>query len=124
METARAASVFESLASGVRLEVVRLLVKTGPQGLVAGDIAAALQLPPTNLSFHLKALVQSSLIGVEPQGRYLRYRANMALLSELIQFLVAECCQGQPDQCLDVPAAHACLDCGNSPLPVVEGTSP
>lgn len=104
--------MFESLASGVRLDVVRLLVKTGARGLVAGDIAAALQLPPTNLSFHLKALVQSGLIGSESQGRYLRYRANMALLGELIDFLVAECCQGQPGQCLDMQAVRACIDCG------------
>lgn len=53
MDKITATSVFESLASGVRLDVFRLLIKTGPQGLVAGEIAATLQLPATNISFHL-----------------------------------------------------------------------
>ena len=51
MEKPTAITVFESLASSVRLDVFRLLVQQGPQGLVAGEIAAALDLPATNLSF-------------------------------------------------------------------------
>ena len=61
MEKTTATTVFESLASGVRLDVFRLLVRQGPEGLVAGEIAAELELPPTNLSFHLKALTQAGL---------------------------------------------------------------
>ncbi|MCB1974066.1 MAG: helix-turn-helix transcriptional regulator, partial [Burkholderiaceae bacterium] len=64
MEKSAAITVFESLASSVRLDVFRLLVERGPQGLVAGEIAAALELPATNLSFHLKALTQSGLLVV------------------------------------------------------------
>jgi DNA-binding transcriptional ArsR family regulator len=100
MEKTVATTVFESLASGVRLDVFRLLVKEGPQGLVAGEIAATLDLPPTNLSFHLKALTQARLLTVTQEGRYQRYRANIPLVQELIDYLTDECCTGHPEQCL------------------------
>jgi len=100
MENTVATKVFESLASGVRLDIFRLLVKAAPIGMVAGDIALALELPATNLSFHLKALTQAQLLTVTQEGRYQRYRANVALIEELITFLTAECCFGRPGQCL------------------------
>lgn len=99
MDKQTATAIFESLASGVRLDIYRLLVKTGPQGLVAGEIGSALEVPPTNLSFHLKALTHSELVAVVQEGRYQRYRANMALMHELISYLTAECCAGQPQLC-------------------------
>ena len=105
MEKASATTVFESLASGIRLDIYRLLVRQGPQGLVAGEIASALDIPPTNLSFHLKALTQARLVTVEQEGRYQRYRANMPLMLDLIAYLTAECCAGRPEQCVDVSAA-------------------
>lgn len=95
-----ATTVFETLASGVRLDIFRLLVKQGTTGMVAGELAAQLAIPPTNLSFHLKALTQSTLLSVVQEGRFLRYRANMALMVDLIDYLTAECCNGNPDACL------------------------
>jgi len=99
-----ATSVFESLSSGVRLDVFRLLVKKGTSGMVAGDIAAAVSVPPTNLSFHLKALTQARLLEVEQEGRYLRYRANIPLMLDLVAYLTEECCSGNPEQCVDLRA--------------------
>lgn len=104
MEKAIATTVFESLASGIRLDVYRLLVRIGTEGLVAGEIASVLEIPPTNLSFHLKALTQARLVTVEQEGRYQRYRANMPLMLDLIGYLTAECCAGHPEQCADVSA--------------------
>ena len=104
MEKTSATAVFESLASGIRLDVYRLLVRKGPQGLVAGEIAGALDIPPTNLSFHLKALAQARLVTVKQEGRFQRYRANMPLMLDLIGYLTAECCAGDPAQCADVSA--------------------
>ena len=106
MEKTTATTVFESLASGVRLDVFRLLVRQGPEGLVAGEIAAALALPPTNLSFHLKALTQAGLLTVVQEGRYQRYRANIALMTELIAYLIDECCAGNPGLCLGSAASE------------------
>ncbi|MFA5983238.1 MAG: helix-turn-helix domain-containing protein [Methylococcaceae bacterium] len=110
MDKIIATTVFESLASGVRLDVFRLLVKTGPEGLVAGEIAAALEVPSTNLSFHLKALTQAHLLSVEQQGRFQRYRANMVLMQDLIVYLTAECCYGRPEQCFEGGQGHVCSD--------------
>jgi DNA-binding transcriptional ArsR family regulator len=111
MEKAIATAVFESLASGIRLDVYRLLVRKGTEGLVAGEIASALDIPPTNLSFHLKALTQSCLVTVEQEGRFLRYRANMPLMLDLIGYLTAECCAGDPAQCADVAAVLSRANC-------------
>jgi DNA-binding transcriptional ArsR family regulator len=99
MDTSLATTVFESLSSGVRLDAYRLLVKAGPTGLVAGEIGTALDIPPTNMSFHLKALTHAQLVNVVQEGRFQRYRANMGLMHELIAYLTAECCAGHPEQC-------------------------
>lgn len=99
MEKPAALAVFESLSSGIRLDVFRLLVRKGPAGLVAGEISAALDLPPTNTSFHLKALTHAGLVSVEQEGRFQRYRANLPLMRELIGYLTAECCDGMPERC-------------------------
>lgn len=69
-------SIFESRSPGIRLDVFRLLVKKGPEGMVEGEIAAALDVPPGNLSFHFKALAQAHLLTVEREGRFRRYRAD------------------------------------------------
>lgn len=108
MDKQLATTIFESLSSGVRLDVYRLLVKNAPGGLVAGEIAAQLALPPTNLSFHLKAMTYSGLINVTSEGRYQRYRANLALMQDLIAYLTAECCTGHPEQCFETDAAACC----------------
>ena len=108
MEKQLATTLFESLASGVRLDVFRLLVKNAPDGLVAGEIAALLALPATNLSFHLKALTQSGLLSVTQEGRYQRYRANLVIMQELIAYLTAECCAGTPEQCFDTELTSDC----------------
>ena len=111
MKKETAIIVFESLASSVRLDVFRLLVRHAPDGLVAGEIAAALGLPATNLSFHLKALTQAGLLSVTQEGRFQRYRAHMALMGELVAYLTAECCGGHPEACLGPHAVAACTDC-------------
>jgi ArsR family transcriptional regulator len=110
MDKKLATTIFESLASGVRLDIYRLLVKNAPNGLVAGQIAALLALPPTNLSFHLKALTHAGLLGVEQEGRYQRYRANLPIMQELIVYLTAECCTGHPEHCFESDTALACCD--------------
>ena len=110
MKTTQATAIFESLSSGVRLDVYRLLVKKGNEGMVAGEIAAALDLPPTNLSFHFKALTQTGLLTVEQEGRFQRYRANIPLMLELIAYLTEECCAGHPEACAELRADSSCAE--------------
>ncbi|MDR3370255.1 helix-turn-helix transcriptional regulator [Rhodoferax sp.] len=102
MDKTLATTVFESLSSGVRLDIFRLLVKAGPPGLVAGEIGSTLAVPPTNLSFHLKALANAQLVSVVQEGRYQRYRANLTLMQDLIGYLTAECCAGHPEECAEL----------------------
>lgn len=99
MKTENASSLFEALSSDIRLDVFRLLVKHAPDGLVAGDIASQLNIPANNLSFHLKTLTHSGMVSMEKEGRFLRYRASIPLMLELIAYLTEECCQGNTGQC-------------------------
>lgn len=113
MQRERALQVFEALSSGVRLDVFRLLVRAGKEGRVAGEIADALDIPPTNLSFHLKGLTHCGLLSVEQEGRYQRYRANIPLMLDTIAFLTENCCADNPDDCAvlrrDAPGTSAFL---------------
>ena len=99
MKTRQAAVIFEALSADVRLDIFRLLVKYAPDGLVQGDIAKALSIPSTNLSFHLKALVRSGLVDVAREGRFMRYRANIPCMLETVAYLTEECCSGNPEAC-------------------------
>lgn len=99
MDTKTTTAIFEALTSEVRLGIFRLLVKYAPDGLIAGEIARMLDIPKTNLSFHLKALMHSGLVSMEREGRNTRYKANIPLMLETIAYLTAECCSGSPEQC-------------------------
>lgn len=108
MQKTTATKIFESLSSGVRLDVFRLLVKQGKAGMVAGEIASTLDIPANNLSFHLKAMLHAGMITVVQEGRFLRYRANLELTFELIDYLTAECCAGDAGQCASLNTATSC----------------
>lgn len=101
MEKSTAVEVFESLSSGVRLDVFRLLVQAGKDGRVAGEIASALDIPPSSLSFHLRTLSHAGLVSVEQEGRFQRYRANIPLMLETIAYLTENCCSGHPEDCAE-----------------------
>lgn len=103
MDKIAAVAIFEALSSAIRLDVYRLLVRAGPDGMVAGELSGAMEIAPTNMSFHLKALAQAGLISAQQEGRFQRYRANMELMRSLISYLTEECCAGMPELCgLDV----------------------
>lgn len=78
----------------------------------------ALGLPPTNLSFHLKGLSQAGLVSVVQEGRYQRYRANLALMLDLVAYLTDECCGGHPEECAGLNPAVLCAEVALCP-PVV-----
>jgi arsenate reductase len=99
MNRIEAIALPESLAPGVQLDVYRLLVHTGTNGMVVGEVANARKVAAADRSFHLKALAHA-LVTVEQQGRFQRYRADLMPMRELISYLTQECCSGQPEQCL------------------------
>ena len=92
MEQKQAVQIFEALSSSIRLDIFRLLVQYNPDGLVAGEISSQLDIPANNLSFHLKNLVQASLITVTQEGRFQRFRANMELMRGAADYILGECC--------------------------------
>jgi DNA-binding transcriptional ArsR family regulator len=99
MEEYVAANAFSALAQETRLAVLRLLVRKGPAGLAAGDIAAAVGAPAPTLSFHLKELANAGLVLSRKEGRSVIYSANYAGMRDLVEFLMADCCQGDPRLC-------------------------
>lgn len=116
MEKKAATEIFESLSSGTRLEIYRLLVRHGLEGMVAGQIAATLDVPANSASFHLKGMVHTGLLSVQQEGRFQRYRANLPLMLELIAYLTEECCAGHPEQCADLRPATLCAPTVSSAL--------
>ncbi|MGA0023332.1 MAG: ArsR/SmtB family transcription factor [Burkholderiales bacterium] len=92
----RAVKALAALAQTSRLRVFRLLVGTGNNGLYPSQISDALGMPANALSFHLKELHRCGLVTQEREGRFLRYRADLASMRELMEFMTAHCCQGVP----------------------------
>ncbi len=96
-----------ALAQAQRLRAFRALVVAGSEGLTPSALAALLQIAPSALSFHLKALSHAGLVSAEASGRNLIYRAEFARMNDLLTFLTKDCCQGQ--SCAVVPeAAKVC----------------
>ena len=99
MEKGDAIAALGALAQGTRLDVFRLLVERGPEGLSAGAIAGALEIPGATLSFHLKALKDAGMVRRARKGRALVYAADFPRMEALLRFLTDNCCQGacRPD---------------------------
>jgi len=99
MKTDDAVSALGALAQAHRLAAYRMLVKAGPKGMSAGQIADALKLPASSLSFHLAHLNRSGLVEQKRDGRSLIYSADFGRMNDLLAYLVEDCCQGRPEIC-------------------------
>lgn len=96
MKNSEAILAFIALGQESRLNVYRLIVQKGDEGLLPSQIHEMLGIPNATLSFHLKELYQAGLITVERQSRNLIYRPNPGMVEDLSQFLLANCCNGKP----------------------------
>jgi ArsR family transcriptional regulator len=101
MESRSAVTALGALAQDSRLQVYRLLVQAGPEGLAASDIAERLGIPANTLSFHLKTLSHAALVHSRQEGRFVYYSTNYEQMNALLGFLTENCCGGR--SC--VPAA-------------------
>ena len=97
MEKHMAISALAGLAQETRLDAFRLLVRAGSEGLAAGAIGEALGLPSATLSFHLKELKSAGLVRCERAGRSRIYSPNFAVVKELVDYVMENCCQGASD---------------------------
>jgi ArsR family transcriptional regulator, arsenate/arsenite/antimonite-responsive transcriptional repressor len=99
MELSRAISALSALSQKSRLKVFRLLVKAGPDGLPAGEIARRLRVPPNTMSAHLAILARAGLVTSRRESRSIFYAVDLEGTRELLSFLVADCCGGSPEVC-------------------------
>jgi DNA-binding transcriptional ArsR family regulator len=99
MQESAAVSALSALAHQHRLRIFRLLVRAGPSGVPAGEIAEHVGISPTAMSFHLKELNRADLVTATRAGRFVRYAVRVEGMRQLLAYLTEDCCQGQPELC-------------------------
>jgi ArsR family transcriptional regulator, arsenate/arsenite/antimonite-responsive transcriptional repressor len=113
MERSKALVALAALANDARLDLVRLLMPCGQDGLAAGDIGRALGLSASRLSFHLAALEQAGLIRSRKQARNVFYSIDASGMGQTIAFLLNDCCMDHPEVVACCRQHHA------PPVPVI-----
>lgn len=100
MKKSTAVAALGALAQETRLEIFRLLVQKGPEGLAAGDIGDRLRLPSPTLSFHLNQLRFAGLVTSRRVSRSIIYSANFKAMNGLLAYLTENCCGGRQELCV------------------------
>ena len=106
MEMDIAIKRLSAIAQEARLEVFRLLVKAGTDGMAAGEIARALGVPANTLSAQLLVLSNAGLVRARRDGRSIIYAIAFDAMRDLLVFLMEDCCAGRPEIC--APFAPGC----------------
>ncbi len=105
METTQAIEALAALAQETRLNIFRLLVQAGPEGMAAGSIGEKLDLPPATLSFHLAGLARAGVAKSRQEGRFVIYSADFGTMNALLAYLTENCCGGRA--CVPAPKSAA-----------------
>lgn len=108
MEMQFAIDALGALAQSTRLEIFRLLVRVGPNGLSAGEIADRLGVTASTLSHHLSTLDRAGLLRSWRVQRQIFYATDFEGTRRLLAFLMEDCCQGRPELCGDATNARSC----------------
>src|ERR1700743_2217695 len=98
MKKTDAVAALAALAQDNRLDVFRLLVEAGPDGIPAGPVATALDLAPNTLTFHFDRLRAAGLVTVRREGRSMIYAAQFETMNSLLGFLTENFCPGAPEK--------------------------
>lgn len=115
MESKLAVARLSALAQESRLAVFRLLVKAGPDGLAAGEIARSLAITPNTLSAQLAILAHAGLVTSRRDGRSIVYAAGYDGMGALLLYLTEDCCQGRPEVCAPLAAVASRAACCDGP---------
>ena len=99
MESETAVKRLSAIAQEARLDVFRLLVKAGPEGMAAGGIARELGVPANTLSAQLLVLSNAGLVRARRSGRSIIYAINFDAMRDLLVFLTEDCCGGRAEMC-------------------------
>jgi protein-tyrosine-phosphatase/DNA-binding transcriptional ArsR family regulator len=102
MESTQAAAAFAALSQETRIDLIRLLIAEGPNGLPAGDIVSRFGLPNSTVSFHLAALERAGFTQSTRQGRQIIHAVRIAGIRSVLGFLTETCCGGRPELCGDI----------------------
>src|ERR1700720_91919 len=97
MKKPDAVAALAALAQDNRLDIFRLLVEAGPDGMSAGSVSGALKLAPNTLTFHFDRLREAGLVTVRRDGRSMIYSARFDTMNALLGFLTDNCCAGRPE---------------------------
>jgi len=109
MEKTDALEALSALSQETRLDVFRLLVKAGPGGLYAGEVAERLNVRQNTLSTNLKVLAHAGLVRSQREGRSIRYLADLDGMRDLLAFLMEDCCRGTPETCRPLLEELVCI---------------
>jgi len=109
MEIELAIKRLSAIAQEARLGVFRLLVKAGPDGMAAGDIARRLDVAANTLSAQLLILANAGLVRARREGRSIVYAINFEAMRDLLVFLTKDCCGGRAEMC--APLAQLAANC-------------
>ena len=99
MDMSNALEALGALSQESRLAAFRLLIRSGADGMAAGKIARALNVPHNTMSSHLAILGNAGLVASRRGGRSIIYRADYDGTRALLAFLMEDCCQGSRDVC-------------------------
>lgn len=108
MDIIHATEAFDALSQETRLNVLRLLIQCGPEGLPAGEVGERLGVKQNTMSVNLKILAQAGLVSSTRDGRTIRYTANYSAIQALVLFLMKDCCGGRADLCQPILDQLAC----------------
>jgi DNA-binding transcriptional ArsR family regulator len=114
MEMKNAVTALSALGHEGRLSTFRMLVKAGGDGLAAGEVARRLGVPPNTLSANLNILSNAGLVQSRRDGRSIIYTARYDFMSELLGYLVEDCCGGSSEVCIPLADIVLRSDCGRA----------
>ncbi len=110
MEEYNVLAAFSALSQQTRLDVFRLLVKAGAEGILSGEIGDKLNVRQNTMSANLTVLLNAGLVVKERQGRTIRYFADFEAVRGLLAFLMEDCCGGNPELCQSIIDEIACTN--------------
>lgn len=105
MELSTTAKRLASLGHEARLELFRVLVQAGKEGMSIGELQSVLRRPASTLAFHLRELVAADLVMQHKEGRVVRCRVNHKALDEALEFVTRNCCAGVSQSECEAPRA-------------------
>ncbi len=92
MQLETAANILAKIGNPTRLQIVRLLVRAGDEGMPVGKIQQHLGIPGSTLTQHIGHLKAAGVIRQQRRQATLICTMQYDLLRDLVDYLTDECC--------------------------------